>query len=68
MTTLTDCSQIHFGKDAVTIGNVKKEKSTKAKIKKAQSSSKKTAPKKKKVVKKKATKKKVKVPKKENSK
>lgn len=64
MTTLTGCSQIHFGKDAVTIGNVKKEKSTKAKIKKAQSSSKKTAPKKKKVVKKKATKKKVKVPKK----
>ncbi|AYE61829.1 hypothetical protein BC335_1397 [Lactobacillus helveticus] len=53
MTTLTGCSQIHFGKDAVTIGNVKKEKSTKAKIKKAQSSSKKTAPKKKKVVKKK---------------
>ncbi|WP_425334129.1 DUF4767 domain-containing protein [Lactobacillus helveticus] len=48
----------------MTIGNVKKEKSTKAKIKKAQSSSKKTAPKKKKVVKKKATKKKVKVPKK----
>ena len=66
MTTLTGCSQIHFGKDAVTIGNVKKEKSTKAK--KAQSSSKKTAPKKNKVVKKKATKKKVKVPKKENSK
>ena len=33
MTTLTGCSQIHFGKDAVTIGNVKKEKSTKAKIK-----------------------------------
>lgn len=64
MTTLTGCSQIHFGKDAVTIGNVKKEKSTKAKIKKAQSSSKKTAPKKKKVVKKKATKKKVKIPKK----
>ncbi|AKG66621.1 DUF4767 domain-containing protein [Lactobacillus helveticus] len=64
MTTLTGCSQIHFGKDAVTIGNVKKEKSTKAKIKKAQSSSKKTAPKKKKVVKKKTTKKKVKVPKK----
>ena len=64
MTTLTGCSQIHFGKDAVTIGNVKKEKSTKAKIKKAQSSSKKTVPKKKKVVKKKATKKKVKVPKK----
>lgn len=64
MTTLTGCSQIHFGKDAVTIGYVKKEKSTKAKIKKAQSSSKKTAPKKKKVVKKKATKKKVKVPKK----
>ena len=52
MTTLTGCSQIHFGKGAVTIGNVKKEKSTKAKIKKAQSSSKKTAPKKKKVVKK----------------
>ncbi|MGO1404133.1 MAG: DUF4767 domain-containing protein [Lactobacillus helveticus] len=48
----------------MTIGNVKKEKSTKAKIKKAQSSSKKTAPKKKKVVKKKATKKKVKIPKK----
>ena len=64
MTTLTGCSQIHFGKDAVTIGNVKKEKSTKAKIKKAQSSGKKTAPKKKKVVKKKVTKKKVKVPKK----
>lgn len=64
MTTLTGCSQIHFGKDAVTIGNVKKEKCTKAKIKKAQSSSKKTAPKKKKVVKKKTTKKKVKVPKK----
>ena len=50
MTTLTGCSQVHFGKDAVTIGSEKKE-SSQTKVKKAQSSSKKTVPKKKKVVK-----------------
>lgn len=54
MTTLTGCSQVHFGKDAVTIGSEKKE-SFQTKVKKAQSSSKKTVPKKKKVVKKKNT-------------
>lgn len=54
MTTLTGCSQVHFGKDAVTIGSEKKE-SSQTKVKKAQSSSKKTVPKKKKVVKKKNT-------------
>ena len=67
MTTLTGCSQVHFGKDAVTIGSEKKE-SFQTKVKKAQSSSKKTVPKKKKVVKKKntkkVTKKKTKAPKK----
>ena len=43
MTTLTGCSQVHFGKDAVTIGSEKKE-SFQTKVKKAQSSSKKTVP------------------------